>query len=102
MLVKNLIADIADAPRMAHRRWMAGNKADDMERRCQVCYENTCRVKNGTRDSWNNYFSQTNTEMKGYEICDCYRVGCCEERELTESRFLRVNKTALSFVSQVK
>ena len=53
------------------------------------------------RDHWRNYFTGTNAELNGHELCDCYREWCCEEAHLTENRFFRSRGVQLSYVTQI-
>ncbi|EOD15604.1 hypothetical protein EMIHUDRAFT_211129 [Emiliania huxleyi CCMP1516] len=65
------------------------------------CFEGAYAL-NKTRDEvWPEYFRGTNSDLRGAEICDCFRTTCCSEAVLNENRYTLFDGAAVSFVSQM-
>ena len=65
-------------------------------------YENTYFAESLPEDEkWLRYFEDTNAQLTGHEVCDCWREDCCQESHLHENRYMRVGNAAVSFVSQM-
>lgn len=65
------------------------------------CFEGAYAL-NKTRDEvWPEYFRGTNSDLRGAEICDCFRTTCCSGAVLNENRYTLFDSAAVSFVSQM-